>query len=236
MKSFFALSSLAQYFLFLVLIFVPVAGVASYLRIRSGKPLRPKRQRYYSIIVVQGVILVVTLGAAWREGIELLGRTGGDPLIWLGAIAYLAFIALRVPRAWAKKKNPARLEQARRFLPDDVSLMRLWVVISALAGISEECAFRGLAYRLLVGMGLNIVLAVLVCVVAFAVGHLTQGWRAVLGTFVLALLFHGLVFATHSLYLAIVFHAAFNLIVGTTAVRYFRQLPKPVEAPQPVEV
>lgn len=234
MKAFFALSSVAQYFLFLVLIFVPVAGVAGYLRIRSGKPLRPKRQRYYSIIVMQCVILVVTLGAAWRERIELLGSVGGDPLLWLGVIAYLALLAFRVPRAWAKK-SPGKLEQARRLLPDDVSLMRLWVAISALAGISEECAFRGLAYRLLVEMGLNVALAVAVCVIAFAIGHLTQGWRGVLGTFILALLFHALVFATHSLYLAIVFHAAYNLIVGTVAVRYFMRLPKPSEAPVAVE-
>jgi len=235
MRSFFALSTLAQYFLFMTLIFVPAAGIASYIRIRCGKPLRPKRQRYRSVIVVQLVMLVITLGAAQRQGIVLLGSVGGDPLIWLGAAVFLAMVARRMPREWPKK-SAERLEQARRFLPDDPSLMRLWVAISALAGIGEECAFRGLAYRLLVGMGVNVALAVLVCVAAFAIWHMTQGMRALSGITLLALIFHGLVFATHSLYLAILFHAAFNLIVGTVAVRFFRQLPKPVETPQPVEV
>lgn len=217
MTAFFELSSAARYFLCIVLIFVPMAGIAGYLRIRSGKPLRPKRQRYRVTIVVQFVILLITLTAAHQQKIELLGRQWGGPAIWLITAGYTAFIAWRGRRSWAKM-TAEHLQKASRLLPDDPSLMRLWVGIAAMAAISEECAYRGLAYRLLSGMGLNFALALLVCAVCFAIGHMTQGWRGVLGTFLLALLFHGLVFATHSLYLAIVFHAAFNLIVGVIAM------------------
>jgi len=229
MAAFYELSPVALCFLFVVLIFFPVSGVVGYLRIRAGAPLRPKRLRYRIVITVQVALLLVTLAAAHKEGIELLGRTWGHPLIWIGALTYLALIALRMPRAW-EKKSAARLEQARRFLPDDPSLMRLWVGIAATAGVSEECAYRGLAYRLLVGRGLNAALALLLCVVCFAIGHMTQGWRAVPGTFLLALIFHGLVFATHGLYLAIVFHAAWNLIIGTLAIKFLSLLPKPEQA------
>ena len=83
MSSFFELSPAAQYFLFLVLIFVPLAGIASYIHIRSGKPLRPKRQRYVATIVMQLIILAVTIWAARSEGIALLGREWGNPFIWL---------------------------------------------------------------------------------------------------------------------------------------------------------
>lgn len=217
MQVFFELSTAAQYFLFLVLIFVPLAGVAGYFRIRSGKPLRPKRQRYVATTVMQFVILVATLMAAQSEGIELLGRQWGNPLIWLAVAGYMVLLTLRLRVAWAKLSDD-RKEKARRLLPDDPSLMRLWVGVAALAGISEECAYRGLAYQLLRGMGLSIALALLVCVVTFAIGHMTQGWRGVLGTFLLALVFHGLVFATHSLYLAIAFHAVYNLTVGVIAM------------------
>lgn len=225
MTSFFSLSAAAQYFLFLVFIFVPVAGVAGYFRIRSGKPLRPKRQRYVATIVMQAVILVVTLVAARSEGIELLGKKWGHPAVWLAVAAYMVLLTYRLRFAWTKLSDE-RKQQARRLLPDDPSLMRLWVGVAAAAGISEECAYRGLAYQLLRGMGLDVALALLVCVATFAIGHMTQGWRGVLGTFVLALFFHALVYLTGSLYLAIVVHAAYNVIVGVIAVRVLGQMAK----------
>lgn len=235
MKAFFELSVAARYFLFIVLIFVPVSGVVGYLRIRSGKPLRPKRQRYRVIIVVQFIVLLVTLWAAHREGIVLLGREWGSPAIWLITAGYAGLIIWRGRRAWARM-SADRMEKARRLLPDDPSLMRLWVGIAAMAAISEECAFRGLAYQLLVRMSFVPALAVLVCVVCFAIGHMTQGWRGVLGTFLLALIFHGLVFATQSLYLAIAFHAAFNLIVGSIAMPVLSRFAKAQGVKQVVEV
>ena len=231
MSSFFALSSAAQYFLFVALIFVPLAGIASYLRIRSGKPLRPKRQRYVATIVMQFVILVVTLLAARAEGITLLGRQWGSPLTWLVVAGYMVLLTFRMRHAWARLPDE-RKEKARRLLPDDPSLMCLWVGVAALAGISEELAYRGLAYQLLRAMGLNIAFALLVCVTAFAIGHMTQGWRGVLGTFVLAILFHCLVFATNSLYLAIAFHAVYNLIVGVIAMPILNEFAKKQELAQ----
>jgi membrane protease YdiL (CAAX protease family) len=234
MTSFFALSPPAQYFLFLTLIFIPLAGIASYIRIRSGKPLRPKRQRYIAAIVMQLIILTATVLAAHAEGITLLGRRWGNILIWIGVAAYMAFLTVRLRAAWAKLSDD-RKEKARILLPDHPSLMRLWVGVAALAGVSEECAYRGLAYQMLRGMGLHVALTLLLCVSAFAIGHMTQGWRGVLGTFLLALVFHGLVFATDSLYLAIAFHAVYNLTVGVIAVPILSEYAKRRELTQAAE-
>jgi membrane protease YdiL (CAAX protease family) len=231
MKAFWELSWVAQSFLFVVLVMAPGVGVVGYLRIRSGKALRPKRQRYRIIIAVQFIILLITLWAAHREGIVLLGRQRGAPEIWLITAGYAGLIVWRGRHAWARM-SADRLQNARRLLPDDPSLMRLWVGIAAMAGISEECAYRGLAYQLLARMSLNPALAVLVCVVCFAIGHMTQGWRGVLGTFLHALIFHGPVFLTHALYLAIVFHAAFNLIVGVIAMPVLSRSAKTQELTQ----
>src|SRR4029077_13761844 len=89
--------------------------------------------------------------------------------------------------------------------------------------LSEECAFRGMA-----SLGLREVtglaaLSMSLCVLAFAIAHIMQGWRGVLGTGVIALLMHGIVYLTQGLYLAIAVHAAYDLVVGTIAVRQFRQ-------------
>jgi membrane protease YdiL (CAAX protease family) len=168
---------------------------------------------------------MVTMLAARTMDITLLGRQWGNPLIWMAVAAYMALLTVRLRGAWTKLSDE-RKQKARILLPDDPSLMRLWVGITALAAISEECAYRGLAYQLLRGLGWDVALALLVCVTTFAVGHMTQGWRGVLGTFVLALVFHGLVFLTGSLYLAIAFHAAYNLIVGVIAMPILSEFAK----------
>jgi len=217
MKALISLPLTTQYFLLLTFILVPILGVAGYFRYRSGKPLRPKRERYRAMIVTQCIILLITISAAQLQHIELLGRSWGNPAIWVFALVYFALLIARVRKAWTKL-SPQRLENARRLLPDDPTLMRLWVGVAAMASISEECAYRGMAPRLLMQLGLHLWLAILLCVLAFAIGHMTQGWRGVLATAILALMFHGLVFATGSLYLAIVIHAVYNLSVGVIAV------------------
>lgn len=231
MQPFFELTPAAQYFLFIVLIFIPAMGVVGYFRLRSGKPLRPKRRRYISIIAVQALLLLLTLKAAQDEGIELPGRGWGNPYVWVFVSTFLVLVALRLPRAW-RKLPPARLEQARRLLPDDPSVMRLWVGVAAMAGISEECAYRGLLFQLLLQMGWNLEVALLVCVATFAIGHMTQGWRGVVGTAVLAIVFHTIVIFGNSLYPAILLHAVYNLMVGIVAMPILSKFAKEQEVSQ----
>ena len=206
-----------RYFMVLALIVMPALGVASYIRIRSGKPLPPKPRRYRSMIVFQLLLLLITVLAAREAGAPLLGRKFPGLLAWLIASAYFVFLTVRLRRAWAKL-TPERRERARIVLPDHPSLMRMWVVISALAGISEECAYRGLAFRFLTANHRSVALALLVCVASFGVAHMTQGWRGILGTSVIAVIMHAVVFLTQSLYMAIVLHAAYDLMIGVIAM------------------
>jgi membrane protease YdiL (CAAX protease family) len=230
MRAFFQLSLIAQYFLLLVLVLAPVGGVVGYWRIRRGKPQRPKRQRYRAMIVSQIVLLALTVVAANRENIPLLWPRWGNVNAWIFAFVYLTYIAWRLPRAWAKL-SPERLERARRLLPDDPALLKLWVAIAAFAGISEECAYRGLAFQLLQKMGYSLAAAMLVCMITFAIAHMTQGWRGVLGTFLLALVFHAMVILGGALYPAILLHAGYNFIVGIVAIRFLSRAHPTQEQP-----
>jgi membrane protease YdiL (CAAX protease family) len=56
--------------------------------------------------------------------------------------------------------------------------------------------------------------------ITFAIAHMTQGWRGVVGTFLLALVFHGMVILGGALYPAIFFHAGYNFTVGIVAIRF----------------
>jgi membrane protease YdiL (CAAX protease family) len=207
-------------FLTYVLLGMPALGVASYFRVRSGKPLPPKKRRYRAVIVLQIFLLAITLAVARQNEIELFGPARPSFWSWLIGAGYLALITLRVNRALPKISQD-RKKRARLLLPEDWSQMRVWVVISILAGLSEECAYRGLAYIAVGQQTGSRVLAVVICTAAFGVAHMLQGWRGVLGTAIIALVFHGLVFLTEGLYLAIGVHIAYDLIVGFLAARMF---------------
>ena len=96
---------------------------------------------------------------------------------------------------------------------------RSWVLVSLLAGIGEECAYRGTALNLLTLMGLPRWDAVFGCTIAFAVSHLYQGWKSVVRLGVFALLSHLAVFVTGSLYLSITVHVIYDLLVGWLFMR-----------------
>ena len=207
-------------FLTYVLLGMPALGIASYFRVRSGKPLPPKTRRYNAVLVLQVLLVTLTLFVAKSNQVELFGPDWPSPWTWGIALGYLALIAMRLNRA-LPRISPERKQRARLLLPEDWSQMRVWILISILAGFSEECAYRGLAFVAVGQQTGSRWTAVAICTVAFGVAHMLQGWRGVLGTALIALVFHGLVYLTQGLYLAIGVHIAYDLIIGFLAMRMF---------------
>jgi membrane protease YdiL (CAAX protease family) len=208
-------------YLLMVLVLLPLAGTRSYFRLKSGKPLPPKSRRYTAMISGQVLLIACSFLVARKNDLDLLGKVPGV-WVFVGSGLYLGLIALRMQRGW-KKLSAERSQRARVLLPENLTEMRYWVPISLLAGLSEECAFRGMAYIGLREVAGSATLSMVVCVLAFGIAHMMQGWRGVLGTAVIALLLHGIVYLTQGLYLAIAVHAAYDLVVGAIAVRHVRQ-------------
>jgi len=207
-------------FLTYVLLAMPALGVASYFRVRSGKPLPPKMQRYRAVVILQVLLLALTFVVAKKNQVELFGPVWPSIWTWLIALGYLALISMRLNRA-LPKINSERKKRARLLLPEDWPQMRVWIFISILAGLSEECAYRGLAYIAVGQQTGSRASAVLICTAGFGIAHMLQGWQGVLGTSVIALVFHGLVFLTQGLYLTIGVHILYDLIIGFLAMRVF---------------
>jgi membrane protease YdiL (CAAX protease family) len=227
------LDSITITYLFFVLGWMPAAGILSFLRLRSGKPIPTKTRLYRNMIVMQIVLLGYSVAVARHNQMTVLGSS---PALWVWLISavYVAFIGMRLHAAW-KNMNAERKERARRLLPETPHHMRYWVPISLLAGVGEEVAFRGVAFVALWDISGSTVFALVVCVLAFAIAHMTQGWRGVLGTGVIALLMQAIVYMTRGLYLAMAVHVAYDLIVGVIAMRQFMQDASVVALePQPV--
>jgi membrane protease YdiL (CAAX protease family) len=199
---------------------MPLSGVYSYFRVRSGKPLAPKNRRYRAMILMQLLIVGVTFEVAKKNGTSLFA--GDWPGVWIWAVSglYLGLIAFRLNTVWGRMSTE-RKQRVRLLLPERPRQMWYWLPVSLLAGLSEECAFRGMAYLALREIIGSASISVAICVVAFAVAHMMQGWRGILGTGVIAIVMHGLVFMTQGLYLAIGLHAAYDVVIGVIALRHF---------------
>lgn len=211
--------SITLVYLFVLLGWMPAAGIASFLRMRAGKTMPAKSRYYRNMIIVHSVLLGYSIAVARHNDMSPLGSPPAL-WIWLVSAVYVAFIGRRLQAVW--KKMPAeRKRRARRLLPENPHHLRYWVPISFLAGIGEEIAFRGVAFTALRDISGSTMFAVTMCVLAFAFAHMVQGWRGVFGTGVVALVMHWIVYATGGLYLAIAVHVAYDLIMGFVAMRQF---------------
>ena len=99
-------------------------------------------------------------------------------------------------------------------MPQTPAERRWWVLVSLTAGVTEELTWRGIQVQILATLLGSYPIAALICSVTFGVGHLGQGrrWAAAVAGF--ALIFHGLVWVSGSLWVAIAVHVVVDLVGG----------------------
>jgi hypothetical protein len=205
-------------FLVWTLALIPFTGIYSYFRLKLKKPIPPKKKRYRMMIVFQCFLMTLSWVATRENGFRFFGTRGISVWFWLLAVGWLVLVTARL-RFARSRVTSERKEKARLTLPENASEMRYWISISVLAGITEEWAYRGVASALLIRMTGSVAISVLVCSLAFGLGHMFQGWRAAVGSALLAVVFQLVAFECESLDLVIVIHAFYDLIVGTVAMQ-----------------
>ena len=220
-------------FIFLVVLFVLMPRAA----LRSARQLRqahadgqmPPRQRLllstlFSLAVVGSLAAINALAL----GLNLFSLGGaGVREIGIGVIAFaVLLIAIPISRA---RRSPE--EERRRFIYSLAPRTRrewvLFAIVSVLAGIAEEAAYRGAAVWILTPIFGSMLPAVFLAAMAFAVAHAVQGARTMVMVFVIALIFHLLVWLTHTLVIAMVVHTIYDLVAGYAAAKRARELQVP---------
>jgi membrane protease YdiL (CAAX protease family) len=101
-----------------------------------------------------------------------------------------------------------------------------WSLASAsgiAAGIAEEAAYRGVGLAILTPFFGSAGLTIVLLAAAFAAGHAVQGMKSGIIVFAMALLMHGLVAATGTLVIAMVAHAAYDVIAIWLLTRYVQR-------------
>ena len=146
----------------------------------------------------------------------------------LGALFVASYLALGLVQVRALAADPERLVRfgARQkktdpLAPRTAGERRLFAVLAVTAGLCEEFLYRGFAlwyFTQLAGPVAGFALAA----VLFGLGHLYLGRMHVVRTAIVGAVFGLLVIGTGSLWLAIVFHTAMDLIGGAIVGRALR--------------
>ena len=205
--------------LFITGIVLPVLAIQSARRMR-GRPLPiPRRAFFFQTIIIQLILLIAAVVAAWQSGIDLVALPS-NAAAWLAA-AVMLVVALAALKIRWPSRTPESQQRLYELLPHTRDEFQLYVVLCFVAGIAEETIYRGATFGIVLQLVRNVVAATVLTAIAFALGHAVQGWKSAAVIFVFALGFQAIVILGGSLLPAIVVHFAYDLIAGIVVPRWY---------------
>ncbi len=214
-------------FLLWVFLVMPVLAVAGYIRVRRGRPLRSKLYRFRLGALFTILTGALAVAAADSSHIHLSFEFSRVSVFYglLFAVPMIAAVARAQKRT---PTSPAMAEHRKRmrlvYAPETAAEWK-WAVIAGLAaGVGEEIAYRGVLYQLMLRFTASAAVSVVICVTFFAIAHLTQGRRGVLGIAYMALCFHLLVFLSGGLMAPMIVHTTYDVAVFTIMYRREKRL------------
>jgi len=191
---------------------IPILAYKAKKRLDEGLVI-PRSIFYAEAVFLQLLLAAGAFFVAARNRIILFRDTpiapqhlaigAGVLLLALG----LMFIGWRVAGAGSRHRIDA-------IVPATASERVAWIGVSAVAGIVEEVAYRGVLMALAVRLIGSWWLAAAICSIIFALAHLLQGWKSAGAIAIFAVVFHLMVRLTGGLYLGIVVHFVYDLATG----------------------
>ena len=211
--------------IFFFCVLVPVLAVRSRRRTqRPDAPRVPLPKFLQSGAIMLVLFAVLSLLTAQRQRMDLWPDTILRP--WLSiplAVAFYLF-AVTVMRPLWRRAVEKRSPHLRYFMPQSAEERRWWVVISVLAGVSEEITWRGVQPALLAYVTGSPVAGMVLSAVAFGAAHAIQGFRSAAIIVLFALGFQMLVWISGTLVLAMIVHAAYDVTAGFAYGRLGREI------------
>jgi membrane protease YdiL (CAAX protease family) len=171
----------------------------------------PVNEVYYPTMIVQLITLLLVFVAVRSEKVNLadLGMRGFSRWTILQAVVFViaANLILSVLQLELFAQSPGSFNEITGIIPQTSFARSIWVILCAIVAVSEEMAFRGyILTRITRLAGGRAWVGVLAATIAFAGGHLYQGFGGLAIIAVYGLMFAGLYLYTGSLYPGIVAH------------------------------
>ena len=185
----------------------------------------PVDEVYYPTMIVQLITLLLVFIAVRSEKVHLadLGMFGFNRWTIPQAVVFLitANLILSVLQLSLFAQSPGSFNEITGMIPRTPFARWIWVILCAIVAVSEEMTFRGyILTRITRLAGGRVWVGVLAATIAFASGHLYQGFGGLVIIAVYGLMFAGLYLYTGSLYPGIVAHflqdVAILLVPGST--------------------
>ena len=188
---------------------------------------------YGSTIAYQWLIVAVVAWRALSRGLRPvdLGLTASNPwkITWIAII----FTTLLCSNQWASLRRMTQIPDAQRglmfkiaekIMPSSSTEMFVFVLLACTAGLSEEFLYRGFVFtafvRVFATSSLSVLIAAVLSSIWFAVGHIYQGQRGLITTFVVGMLFAAIRIWTTSLVPSMVAHAGIDIVAGVCLWKY----------------
>jgi membrane protease YdiL (CAAX protease family) len=216
---------------------VPWRGAARMKRLLA-KPQLTSADRlslYGSTILLQWLIVVIV---AWRcaarsVGPDELGLAASDPwriagvsVVLTGVLCLNQILGLRKIARLPQAQRGSLFALTERIMPQTKTESLVYAALSCTAGISEEFLYRGFVLTALVRMVVNFIppnaVASALSAAWFSLGHVYQGRRGIITTFVVGILFASVRVWTGSLIPVIVAHIGIDMTIGFFAPRLLR--------------
>lgn len=227
-------------FIFLVVIFVLTPRAA----LRSARQLRqahadgaalPRMRIVLSTMFTLTIIWFLSQLNTISLGRNLFSVAGvGLREIGFGIVGFAVLLAaIPISRAIRRPED----ERRRLFftmVPRNPREFAVFALLAVMAGVAEESAYRGVAVWILTPIFGNILPAIFLSAMAFGVAHAVQGGKTMLMVFAIALVLHGLVWLTGTLVVAMVVHAAYDIVAGYAAAQRAHELGIAAEPPPAV--
>lgn len=223
---------------FLMVLFVvqPWYGRRAWLRLQRSIAAGESVDRvvlYAQTMAAQWAAFVLLLGGWWLLerpfvwlGVHGTWGTGFAVVAALGTVTLLALgvVAFRVRGASedAKRAQREKLGDLKPLVPQDDRDLRVFFGLSLTAGVVEELLYRGFVLWVLF-QWMPVWSAIVLSSVAFGLAHSYQGLSGMLRTGAIGLIFALLFVASGSIWLPMLFHALFDMVMGVQLRELFRE-------------
>ena len=222
--------------IFLVVLFVltPRAALRSARVMRqareAGAPIPRLRIMLSTAFALTVTWLLAQLNAtAMRMNLFAMPPIGLREVL-IGLAGFAALLSLIPISTAIRTADEQRKQLVNSLAPRNAREVAAFALLALMAGIAEESAYRGVAVWLLAPIMGSLYPAVFLSAMAFGVAHAVQGAKSMAITFVVALLFQAIVQFTGTLVIAMIVHAAYDIVAGLMLKRRIERM-APGEAP-----
>jgi len=206
------------------------------MSLRSGPPdkdliafLPPKKHLFYTngLVLLIGASLVLTAWNISGRPWHIFGFKWpiiNNTVIWAIVAVVVLYVGDVVVSLIFKDRESQKIEEISYIIPQTWTEYKHYIFLALAAGIGEEIVYRGylMNYILEVGKTFEFVwwMALIIPALAFATGHIYQGWLAVIKIFIMALLFGIIFLYSGSLFIVIVLHTLVDLVSGMAGILF----------------